>query len=167
MTADPQQPHPEAGRVDELAARIDLVGAAIAKHEDTLAELRELVKRPQPDNAGHGYQPIPAPRWHALAGQEGADAIERLRDWVRQVCEPVYGHLAVGLGACWPGHPLALVVLDHLSETWAVLYTGPARTPRTLGAQVEFQLRYLPAAAELLRTETRVCARHRPRRPAP
>ena len=54
-----------------------------------------------------------------------------------------------------------------MSETWAVLYTGTARTQRILSAQLEFQLRYVPAAAELLRAETRVCVRHRHRRPAP
>ena len=167
MTSDSQRPQPDADRVDELAARIDLVGAAIAKHEDALTELQELVKGLQPDNAGQGYKPIPTPRWHNLTGQERAAAIERLHGWVYQVYEPVYGHLAAGLGACWPEHPLALVVLDHMSETWAVLYTGTARTQRILSAQLEFQLRYVPAAAELLRAETRVCVRHRRRRPAP
>ena len=166
MTSDSRQPQPDAGRVDELAARIDLVGAAIAQHEDALTELRELVTGLLPDNTGQGYQPIPAPRWHNLTGQARAEAIERLQDWVRRVYEPVYGYLAAGLGDCWPEHPLALVVLDYLSETWAVLCTGTTRTRRTLAAQLEFQLRYLPAAAEMLRTETRVCARHRPPRPA-
>jgi hypothetical protein len=166
MSSDSQQPQPDADRVDELAARIDLLGAAIAKHEDALTELRELVKGLQPDNARQDYKPIPTPRWHVLTGQERADAIERLHGWVRLVYEPVYGHLAAGLGACWPEHPLALMVLDHMSETWAVLYTGPARTQRILSAQLEFQLRYVPAAAEMLRTETRVCVRHR-RRPPP
>jgi hypothetical protein len=167
MTSDSQQPQPDADRMDELAARIDLVGAAIAKHEHALTELRDLVKGLQPDNAGQAYKPIPTPPWHVLAGQERADAIERLHGWVHQVYEPVYGHLAAGLGACWPEHPLALIVLDHMSETWAVLYTGTARTQRILSAQLEFQLRYVPAAAELLRAETRVCVRHRRRRPAP
>ena len=167
MTSDPQQPQPDAYRVDELAAQIDLVGAAIAKHEEALTELRELVIGLLPDNAGQGYKPIPTPRWHKLTGQERADAIERLHDWVRLVYEPVYGHLAAGLGPCWPEHPLALMVLDHMSETWAVLYTGPTRTQRILSAQLEFQLRYVPAAAELLRAETRVCVRHRRPRPAP
>jgi hypothetical protein len=167
MSSDSQQPQPDADRVDELAARIDLVGAAIAKHEDALAELRELVTGLQPGNARQDYKPIPTPPWHVLAGQERADAIERLHGWVYQVYEPVYGHLAAGLGACWPEHPLALMVLDHMSETWAVLYTGTARTQRILSAQLEFQLRYVPAAAEMLRTETRVCVRHRPRRPPP
>jgi hypothetical protein len=164
MTSDSQQPQPDADRVDELAARIDLVGAAVAKHEEALAELRELVTGLLPDNAGPGYKPIPTPRWHNLTGQARADAIERLRGWVCQIYEPVYGHLAAGLGACWPEHPLALVVLDHMSETWAVLYTGTARTQRILSAQLEFQLRYVPAAAEMLRTETYRCLQHRPRR---
>ena len=167
MTSDSQQPQPDADRIDELAARIDLVGAAIAKHEDALAELRELVTGLQPANASQGYKPIPTPRWHNLTGQERTGAIERLQGWVYQVYEPVYGHLAAGLGPCWPEHPLALMVLDHMSETWAVLYTGPTRTQRILSAQLEFQLRYVPTAAELLRAETRVCFRHRRPRPAP
>jgi hypothetical protein len=163
MTSDPQPPQPDADRVDELAARIDLVGAAIAKHDDALAELRELVTGLLPDNAGPGYKPIPTPRWHNLTGQARADAIGRLQGWVLRVYAPVYGHLAAGLGPCWPEHPLALVVLDHMSETWAVLYTGPARTQRVLSAQLEFQLRYVPAAAEMLRTETYRCLQHKPR----
>jgi hypothetical protein len=167
MTSDSQQPQPAVDRLDELAARIDLVGTAIAKHEDALAELRELVKGAFPDNAGQGYKPIPTPLWHALAGQERAEAIGRLRDWARQVYEPVYGHLAAGLRACWPEHPLALVVLDHMSETWAVLYTPPTRTQRILSAQLDFQLRYVPAAAEILRAETGGCTRHMRRRAAP
>jgi hypothetical protein len=168
MATDPQQPQSDADRVNELAARVDLVGAAIAKHEDTLAELRELVKGLAPDNAGPGYTPIPTRRWHDdLAGQERADAIERLQDWVCCVYEPVYGHLAAGLGPCWPEHPLALVVLDHMSETWGVLYARPARTQRILSAQLEFLLRYVPAAAEMLRAETRGCVRHMRRRAAP
>jgi hypothetical protein len=167
MATDSHQPQPDADRLDELAARVDLVGTAIAKHEDALTELRDLVKGLLPDNAGQGYKPIPTPLWHALAGQERSDAIERLRDWVRRVYEPVYGHLAAGLRACWPEHPLALVVLDHMSETWAVLYTRPTRTQRILSAQLEFQLRYVPAAAELLRAETGGCVRHVRRRAAP
>src|SRR5262249_61000001 len=116
---------------------------------------------------GGGPRPSPRPGGPRLAGREGAGAIGRLPAWVYQVSEPVYGHLAAGLGACWPEHPLALVVLDHMSETWAVLYTGTARTQRILSAQLEFQLRYVPAAAELLRAETRVCIRHRRRMTAP
>jgi hypothetical protein len=78
----------------------------------------------------------------------------------------VYGHLAAGLGACWPEHPLALMVLDHISETWVVLYARPTRSQRVLSAQLEFLLRYVPAAAEMLRTETHGCGHTRPR-PAP
>jgi hypothetical protein len=55
-------------------------------------------------------------------------------------------------------------VLDHLSETWAVLFDRPTRPQRILSAQMEFQLRYLPAAAEQLHTETTGCG-HQVRRP--
>jgi hypothetical protein len=105
-------------------------------------------------NEGKGPSPIPAPRWHELQGEERAAAIVRLRGWVRRVYVPVYGHLAAGLGACWEQHPLCCLLLDHLSETWAVLFDRPTRPQRILSAQMEFQLRCLPAAAEQLRTET-------------
>jgi hypothetical protein len=166
MATDPYEPLPPADPVGELAARVDLVGAAVVELEKALADLRARVESLLPDHAGQGHKPIPTPRWHDLEGEERADAIDRLGDWVRKVYVPVYGHLAAGLGACWPEHPLALVVLDHMSETWAVLYARPTRTQRILSAQLEFQLRYVPAAAEMLRTETRGCGHTRPR-PAP
>jgi len=170
MATDLHQPQPPSGPVDELraqvsahAAQLDLLGETVTGHADLLARLQEDLEVLQKDNAGQGHQPIPTPRWHDLQGEDRAQAIGRLRDWVRRVYEPVYGHLAAGLGACWPEHPLALVVFDHLSETWAVLYARTTRPQHVLARQMEFHLRYVPAAAEMLRAETHGCGHARPR----
>ena len=170
MATDPRQPQLSADPADDLRAQVsahgaqlDLLGETVTSHEDLLARLQADVKLLAQEDAGPGHQPIPTPRWHDLAGEDRAQAIGRLRDWVARVYAPVYGHLAAGLGPCWAEHPLALQMLDHLSETWAVLYARPTRTQRILSAQLEFQLRYVPAAAELLRTETHGCGHTRPR----
>jgi hypothetical protein len=171
MAADPQQPQSPADRLDSLAARVgehadqlELLGLTVAGHDERLTELRATLDSLLPGNAGQGHTPIPSPRWHDLEGQARADAMGRLRDWVRRVYVPVYGHLAAGMAACWPEHPLALQILDHLSETWAVLYARPTRPQRVLTAQLEFQLRYVPAAAEMLQRETSDCE-HQARAP--
>ena len=170
MAADPQPPLPAdpmdalVARVGEHAAQLDLLGLTVAGHDERLTELGAAVESLLPDNAGQGHTPIPSPRWHDLEGQARTEAIDRLRDWVRRVYVPVYGHLAAGMAACWPEHPLALQILDHLSETWAVLYARPTRPQRVLTAQLEFQLRYVPAAAEMLQRETSGCG-HQARAP--
>jgi hypothetical protein len=142
MATDPHQPQPPAGPVEELraqvsahAAQLDLLGETVTGHADLLTRLHEDLKLLQQDNGGQGHR----------------------------VYEPVYGHLAAGLGACWSEHPLALVVLDHLSETWAVLYARATRPQHVLARQLEFHLRYVPAAAEMLRVETHGCGHARPR----
>jgi hypothetical protein len=167
MATDPQEPQLPADPMDALAARLgehadqlELLGLTVVRHDERLAELRAAMDSPLPGNAGKGHTPILPPRWHDLEGQARADAIGRLRDWVRRVYVPVYGHLAEGMATCWPEHPLALQILDHLSETWAVLYARPTRPQRVLTAQLEFQLRYVPAAAEMLRRETSGCEHH-------
>ena len=141
----------------EHAEHLELARQALAAHGAELGELRAAVAALLGMNEGKGPSPIPAPRWHELQGDERAAAIVRLRGWVRRVYVPVYGHLAAGLGACWEQHPLCCLLLDHLSETWAVLFDRPTRPQRVLSAQMEFQLRYLPAAADQLRTETAGC----------
>jgi hypothetical protein len=148
------------GRLGEHADQLDLLGETVAGYGEALEVLQRAVQVLADDGTSQGPTPIPAPRWHDLEGQDRAAAIARLADWVRRVYVPVYGHLAAGLGACWPEHPLALVVLDHMSETWAVLYARTTRSQRVLSAQMEFQLRYVPAAAEQLRAETHGCTAH-------
>jgi hypothetical protein len=139
-----------ADRLDQLAQYLTGVQAAIGA-------LRADVDGLLGENGGRGPSPIPSPRWHDMSDAERAEAIARLRDWVSAVYAPVYGHFAASLGPCWDQHPLACLVLDHLSETWAVLFGREGRTQRILSAQMEFQLRYLPVAAAQLREETTGC----------
>jgi hypothetical protein len=165
MTTDPRPADPLAevmARLGEHADRLDLMTAAAAERDAKLTELWALVQTLLPESGGAGA-PVPTPRWHVLKGQERAAAIARLASWVQAVYVPVYGHLAGTLGACWPEHPLALQVLDYLSETWTQLHERP-RTQRILSLQTEFQARILPVLAEQLRAETARCTTHvRPR----
>jgi hypothetical protein len=168
MSTDPKLPVDPMGevlaRLGEHTDQLSLLDETVTGHEEALTRLQLVVNVLADDGTSQGPTPVPSPRWHALEGQERDGAIDRLRSWVQRVYVPVYGHLAATLGACWAEHPLALVVLDHVSETWAVLYARPTRSQRVLSAQLEFQLRYLPAAAEQLQAETARCTAHvRPR----
>ena len=111
------------------------------------------------DAPERGYKPVPAPRWHELSQEQYEEEVARLRAWVDEVFRPLYGHVAAGLHDCWPRHPLTLVLLDYLAETWKVLHLRRSRSAQILGTQLEFQLRYLPAAAEMLTEDMRQCAR--------
>jgi len=167
MTADPRQrpadPLAEVmARLGEHADRLDLMAATAAERDAKFTELWALVQGLLPESGGAGA-PVPTPRWHVLEGQERAAAIARLASWVGTVYRPLYGHLAGMLGDCWREHPLALVIIDHLSETWTQLFERP-RTQRILSLQTEFQARILPVLAEQLRAETARCTTHvRPR----
>jgi hypothetical protein len=106
-------------QISELRKVVQAVG-------DRLAELTD------PGGEGLPYQPVPAPRWWQLDGEERGQAVGRLADWVETVYRPSYGHLAARLAACWPEHPLCLFVLDWLCELHATLYLQPRRTPAML-----------------------------------
>ena len=71
------------------------------------------------------------------------------------------GHLAAGLGPCWPAHDLCLYGLDIASELWSMLYLQPDRSPALVSAQAEYQARILPALADQLRIETHTCSHPR------
>jgi hypothetical protein len=92
------------------------------------------------------------------------EADGRRQAWVEQVYRPGYGHLAAGLGPCWPSHDLCLYGLDILSELWSALYLQQDRGTGLLSAQAEYQARILPALADQLRIETTGCGH--PRNPA-
>lgn len=101
-----------------------------------------------------GYEPIPAPRWWQLAGEERADAIGRLRAWVATVFRPGYGHLARQVGPCWEQHDLCLYLLAWLSELHAVIFLTPERP---LTSEADWHIRLLPAAAAQMAAETGGC----------
>src|SRR2546429_5051181 len=103
-------------RLGEHADRLDLLATAAAEREAKLAELWDLVQSLLPENGGAGA-PVPTPRWHVLEGQERAAAVARLASWGQAVYLPGYGHLAGGLGDCWPNHPPALGLIHPPSAT--------------------------------------------------
>jgi hypothetical protein len=152
-----------SARLAELSGQTAALGHSVQEHAAALARLTA------PSPAGpdkDGYCPEPAPAWWKLSAADGRpEPVARLRAWVEQVYRPGYGHLAAGLGPCWPAHDLCLYVLDIASELWSVLYLQPARSPGLVSAQAEYQARILPALADQLRTETRTCGH--PRHPAP
>jgi hypothetical protein len=144
----------------------------LADHAGQLRELRDAIEVLQkavdaltdPGGSGGPYQPVPAPRWWLLDGEDRTAAIARLAGWVEVVYRPSYGHLAARLPACWQQHPLCLFMLDWLSELHASLYLQPRRTPPMLSGQAEWQARLLPAAADAMAAEAAACA-HRRNRP--
>jgi hypothetical protein len=145
----------------ELTGQAAALGRVVGEHAVALAQ---LAAASQAGPALDGYGPGPAPEWWKLAAADRQDPVARLRAWVERVYRPGYGHLAAGLGPCWPAHDLCLYALDIAAELWSVLYLQPARTPALVSAQAEYQARILPALADQLRTETNTCGH--PRNPA-
>jgi len=151
-----------SGRLAELTGQTAALGHVVQEHAAALARLTAPSQTgPDPD----GYHPDPAPSWWKLAADGRQEPVARLRAWVEQVYRPGYGHLAAGLGPCWPSHDLCLYGLDILAELWSVLYLQPDRSPGLISAQAEYQARLLPALADQLRIETNRCGH--PRNPAP
>ena len=151
-----------SARLAELSGQAAALGHVVEEHAAALAQL--TVSSPAgPD--GDGYCPEPPPAWWKLPADGRQEPLARLRAWVEQVYRPGYGHLAAGLGPCWPAHDLCLYALDIAAELWSVLYLQPARTPALVSAQAEYQARILPALADQLRAETNRCGH--PRNPAP
>lgn len=145
-------------RLAELSGQTAALGRAVEEHAAALAR---LTAPSQTDADPEGYRPEPAPAWWKLAADGRQDPIARLRAWVEQVYRPGYGHLAAGLGPCWPAHDLCLYGLDVASELWSVLYLQLARSPALISAQAEYQARILPALADQLRIETNTCGHPR------
>ena len=152
-----------SGQLAELTGQAASIGRIIQEHA---AALGQLTAPSQTDRDTDGYHPEPAPAWWKLTADDRQEPVTRLRAWVEQVYRPGYGHLAAGLGPCWPSHDLCLYGLDILSELWSVLYLRPARSPGLVSAQAEYQARILPALAEQLRNETNRCGHSRTPAPA-
>jgi hypothetical protein len=148
-----------SGQLAELTEQAAAIGRVVGEHAAALTSLA-ATSQTDPD----GYCLGPAPAWWKLAAADRSEPVARLRAWVEQVYRPGYGHLAAGLGPCWPSHDLCLYGLDIAAELWSVLYLQPARSPALVSAQAEYQARILPALAEQLRAETNRCGH--PRGPA-
>ena len=163
---------PDPGAGDAVTAvlmqlaeiREQVTGLRIARADDQarITDLTAALRRVTGPRRGggkdgeqeEGYEPIPAPRWWQLAGQERADAIGRLRAWVATVFRPGYGHLARQVGPCWEQHDLCLYLLAWLSELHAVIFLAPERP---LTTEADWHIRLLPAAAAQMAAETGGC----------
>jgi hypothetical protein len=162
-------------QLTQVAAMVTAVGRVL--HDDTasLTQIEALDRKVTDlaaslvgpaDGAAH-HQPAAAPAWWNLTGAERQEAVAQLRDWVKEVYRPGYGHLAATLGPCWEAHDLCLYGLDILSQLWSALYLQPDRGTGVLSAQAEYQARILPAIAAQMMAETTGCGHDQPRRQPP
>lgn len=159
-----------------LTAQLDELGTAVEAAQGTIADqaevlhsvdglkdtVDELARRisalfPDGDTGGAFYTPVPAPRFWQLHGEDREQAAGRLRSWVRDVYQPVFGHLAAQLPACWEQHTFCLTVLDVASELHAVLYLQATRNQGLLAGQAELLTRLMPALAALMAAEAARC----------
>ena len=158
-----------AAKLGELGTAVDEVQGTIAGQaevlrsvdvlKDTVDELARRISAlfPDGDTDGAFYTPIPAPRFWQLHGQDREQAVGRLRSWVRDVYQPVFGHLAANLPGCWEQHTFCLTVLDVASELHAVLYLQATRNQGLLAGQAELLTRLMPALAALMAAEGARC----------
>ena len=114
-----------SGRLAELTDQATALGRVIEEHAAALTRLT-ATRQAGPD--GDGYCPDPAPAWWKLTADDRHEPVTRLRAWVEQVYRPGYGHLAAGLGPCWPSHDLCLYGLDIAGRT--VVRAVPAARPQ-------------------------------------
>jgi hypothetical protein len=159
-----------------LAAKLGELGTAVEAAQDTITGQAEVLRSvdglqdtvdelacrisalfPDGDTDGAFYTPIPAPRFWQLHGEDREQAVGRLRSWVRDVYQPVFGHLAARLPACWEQHTFCLTVLDVASELHAVLYLQATRNQGLLAGQAELLTRLMPALAGLMAAEAARC----------
>jgi hypothetical protein len=163
-TPDPAAGDAVAAVLMELAEiREQVTGLRIARADDQtrITDLTAALQRitgqrrsDSKDDEQEGYEPIAAPRWWQLAGEERAEAIGRLRAWVAAVFRPGYGHLARQVGPCWEQHDLCLYLLAWLSELHAAIFLAPERL---LTSEADWHIRLLPAAAAQMAAETGGC----------
>jgi hypothetical protein len=159
-----------------LAAQLGELGTAVEAAQGTIADQAEVLRSvdglkdtvdelarrigalsPDGDTDGAFYTPVPAPRFWQVHGQDRERAACRLRSWVRDVYQPVFGHLAATLPACWEQHTFCLTVLDVASELHAVLYLQATRNQGLLAGQAELLTRLMPALAALMAAEGARC----------
>jgi hypothetical protein len=155
------------GRADGIEDRLAEVGGVLQRMSGQITALAKAEQDQQPKHEPPAYQVNDAPPWWRPADPRCADTVARLRDWVSEVYQPVFGYLGDLLGPCWEQHPLCLVYLDTLHEAWCLLYLGE-RDPKMVFAQLDWLTRPLLQAAEVMASETRACRdRGHHRDPAP
>jgi hypothetical protein len=92
-------------RLRELAEQLALVTAVA----DSLAALTAVIDGLEervgdledPGSPAGGYSSPPQPMWWALTGEDRAEAMDRLRAWVEDICRPGMGRHAAQFPPCW------------------------------------------------------------------
>jgi hypothetical protein len=145
------------GRADGIEQRLAEISGLLARMSGQIASLTSPAQDHQPKQQDDpDYQVHPAPPWWNPSNAMCADTVTRLRDWVAEVYQPVFGYLVGLLAPCWDRHPLCLTYLDTLHEAWCLLYI-PERDPKMVFAQLDWLTRSLLQAVEVMANETRVC----------
>ncbi len=155
------------GRAGGIEDRLAEVGGVLERLSGQVAALATPEPAQQAKQEPPAYEVNDAPPWWRPGDPRCADTLARLRDWVSEVYQPVFGYLGDLLGSCWEQHPVCLVYLDTLHEAWCLLYLGE-RDPKMVFAQLDWLTRPLLQAAEVMASETRACRdRGHHRDPAP
>jgi hypothetical protein len=144
------------GRADGIEERLAEVGGLLERMSGQITALTSTEPQRQPSQEPPAYQVNKAPPWWRPADPRCADTAARLRDWVAEVYQPVFGYLAGLLAPCWDQHPLCLAYLDTLHEAWCLLYLTD-RDPKMVFAQLDWLTRPLLQAAEVMANDTRTC----------
>lgn len=162
---------------DILASHTEAI-ESLPELTQTVRELAELLP---PQLAEDVYKPENTRRWwwdldpandHPDAPgtpedrtKDRDEAVADLREWVETIYRPYYGYMSGTMGDCWEQHDMCLVILDCMSELWKFLYLSSPRTPRSLSAQVDWQMRAVKELADQLATECPAkCPAHHPER---
>ena len=91
----------------------------------------------------------PAPYWAGLSGDEYAEQLAEVREWVERVARAQWPGYMARLAACWPNHPEAVWELSNLMTEWVRIYGDPDNRP--LQDALWFFERWLPGALSRLR----------------
>jgi len=94
----------------------------------------------------------PAINWANLQGDERADVLGQLREWVTRVLLPYYP--GCGLRPCWERHPQAVIELGNMWSSWLQVYR-PKRPDIRLA--LEWHDRWMPNAMRRIDQITREC----------
>lgn len=135
----------------------------ITNIQDSLDELANRINAvlPPDDPDAEFYAVQPSALFWRLRGEERAEVIADLREWVGEVYRENFGYVSAKLPDCWTEHNLILTVVDILKELHSVLYLRPRTTTRQLMTQADFFTRYLVPLAEMGAAEAKNCEHSR------
>lgn len=149
-----------------LQAIVDGQAVNVGRITNIQEALDELTIRfnaviPPDDPDAEFYAVQPNALFWRLRGEERAEVIADLREWVGEVYSENFGYVSAKLPDCWTDHNLILTVVDILKELHSVLYLRPRTTARQLMSQADFFTRYLVPLAEMASADAKNCSHAR------